>query len=261
MPRCHPARHPHLDYVTTWELEPRLHCHDVVVRLWLLIQMQLYMQLQFLRLCFASCHYDSKQHPCYPANPSTAHWAPRRSIQHVKLRPCFVALLRIDRERVEERMMEWNSLQRRRRPLLVMYCSQQWRATTDRPDETRYALNELADMPHARVMDMKMAWRALHVPHHLPAPPAAAQWHILNRRHRTICQPQAASKLAGCCRQLGIFTRQALDTSSASTCLLALRRILYIIGGNKSSAVIRRYIHVMHLSSVIQRVTSFGTQT
>ena len=33
--------------------------------------------------------------------------------------------------------------------------------------------------------------RALHVPHHLPPPAAAAaaQWHILNRRHRTICQP------------------------------------------------------------------------
>ena len=30
----------------------------------------------------------------------------------------------------------------------LMYCSQQW-CTTPGPDETRYALNEPADMPHA----------------------------------------------------------------------------------------------------------------
>jgi len=63
--------------------------------------------------------------------------------------------------RVEERMMEWNSLQRRRRPLRLMYWSQQWctRRGPARPDQTRYALNELADMLPAPVIDMKMVWR------------------------------------------------------------------------------------------------------
>jgi len=74
-------------------------------------------------------------------------------------------------------MMEWNSLQRRRRPLRVMYCSQQW--CRRRAGYARYVLNELADMPHASVMDMKMAQRAAS-----PASPTARyQQQQLNGRY------------------------------------------------------------------------------
>ena len=151
--------------------------------------------------------------------------------------------------RVEERMMEWNSLQRRRRPPRLMYWSQQWcmrhRSVSVRSSQTtRYALNELADIPRGRVMDMKMAWRAAR-----PASPTTttSSTGSSSSSMTHIKSPAPADLSAIGSQQTGSLAVDSWASLPARQTIyhpptgpLPLRPILYIIHRNKFSAVTTR---------------------
>jgi len=126
-------------------------------------------------------------------------------------------------------------------PAVVYEASLDGLAPLRSSQTTRYALNELADIPRGRVMDMKMAWRASR-----PASPTTSS-RSSSSSMTHIKSPAPADLSAIASQQTGALAVDSWASLPARhsiyhppTGWLPLRPILYIIHRNKFSAVTTR---------------------